>query len=184
MSASEWGKLEEEVAMRVANPGVSSVEEIRSRSGLQFLRDIAGGALPLPPIGKALNFFLVEAEEGRVVFQGTPAFDFYNPIGTIHGGWAATLLDSCMGCAVQSMLKKGYGYTTAELKLNLVRPMSDRTGPVRAEGKVIHPGRQVATAEGKLFGADGKLYAHGTTTCVIFEIPASPRPSAGKSPEQ
>jgi uncharacterized protein (TIGR00369 family) len=170
MAAEEWIKLEEDVAMRVTNPGVSPPEEIRNRSGLQFLNDIASGVLPLPPIGKTLNFFLLEAGEGRVVFQGTPTFDFYNPIGTVHGGWAATLLDSCMACAVQTTLKKGYGYTTAELKVNLVRPMSDRTGPVRAEGKVIHPGRQVATAEGKLFGPDGKLYAHGTTTCVIFEI--------------
>ena len=168
MSAQEWIKLEQDVAMRVANPGVSPLDEMRARSGLEFLRDIAKGALPLPPIGKTLNFFLHEVEEG--VFQGTPLFDFYNPIGSVHGGWAATLLDSCMGCAVHSTLKKGYGYTTAELKLNFVRPMSDMTGPVRAEGKVIHPGRQVATSEGRLYGPDGKLYAHGTTTCVIFEI--------------
>ena len=170
MSAEEWVKLEEDAAMRVTNPGVTPLEEMRTRSGLEFLRDIASGVLPLPPIGKTLNFFLLEADEGRVVFQGTPTFDFYNPIGTVHGGWAATLLDSCMGCAVHSTLKKGYGYTTAELKLNLVRPMSDRTGPVRAEGKVIHAGRQIATSEGRLVGADGKLYAHGTTTCVIFGI--------------
>ena len=150
MSAEEWIKLEEEVAMRVTNPGVSTIEEMRKRSGLEFLRDIAAGALPLPPIGKTLNFFLLEADEGRVVFQGTPTFDFYNPIGSVHGGWAATLLDSCMGCAVHSTLKTGYGYTTAELKLNLVRPMSDTTGPVRAEGKVIHVGRQIATSEGQI----------------------------------
>ena len=170
MSAEDWIKLEEDVAMRVTNPGVSPSEEMRNRSGLQFLRDIASGVLPVPPIGKTLNFFLLEAEEGRVVFQGTPTFDFYNPIGTVHGGWAATLLDSCMGCAIHSTLKKGYGYTTVELKINMVRPMSDKTGPVRAEGKVIHPGRQVATSEGRLYGPDGKLYAHGTTTCVIFEL--------------
>ena len=171
MSAEAWIKLEEDVAMRVTNPGVSLLEKIRNRSGLQFLRDIASGALPYPPIGKTLNFFLLEAEEGRVVFQGTPTFDFYNPIGTVHGGWAATLLDSCMGCAIHTLLKKGFGYTTAELKINMVRPLSDKTGPVRAEGKVIHPGRQVATSEGRLYGPDGKLYAHGTTTCVIFELP-------------
>ena len=170
MSAKEWIKLEEHVAMRVTNPGVTPQEEMRNRSGLEFLRDIISGTLPFPPIGKTLNFFPMEAEEGRVVFQGTPTFDFYNPIGTVHGGWVATLLDSCMGCAIQTTLKRGCGYTTAELKVNIVRPMSDKTGPVRAEGKVIHPGRQVATSEGRLYGPDGKLYAHGTTTCVIFEI--------------
>lgn len=171
MSAEEWIKLEEGVAMRVTNPGVSPLEEMRKRSGLEFLRDIASGVLPLPPIGKTLNFFLLEADEGRAVFQGTPTFEFYNPIGTIHGGWAATLLDSCMACAVQTTLKKGQAYTTAELKLNLVRPLTDQTGPVRAEGKVIHAGRQIATSEGRLFGPDGKLYAHGTTTCMIFDLP-------------
>ena len=170
MFAREWIKLEEDVAMRVTNPGVSPLEEMRNCSGLEFLRDIASGVLPLPPIGKVLNFFLLEADEGRVVFQGTPTFNFYNPIGTVHGGWAATLLDSCMACAVQTMLKKGQAYTTAELKLNLVRPLTDQTGPVRAEGKVIHAGRQIGTSEGRLFGPDGKLYAHGTTTCMIFQI--------------
>jgi uncharacterized protein (TIGR00369 family) len=164
-------KLEQEAAGRVANPGVSALEQMRSRSGLEFLRDITKGVLPFPPIGKTLNFFLVEVEEGRAVFQGTPTFDVYNPIGSVHGGWAATLLDSCMACAIQTTLKKGFSYTTAELKVNLVRPMNDKTGPVRAEGNVIHPGRQVATSEGKLYGPDGKLYAHGTTTCVIFALP-------------
>lgn len=171
MSAEDWIKLEEGIAKRVRNPGVSPLPEMRKRSGLEFLRDIASGVLPLPPIGKALNFFLLEADEGRVIFQGTPTFEFYNPIGSVHGGWACALLDSCMSCAVQTTLKRGFGYTTGELKVNLVRPLTGTTGPVRAEGKVIHPGRQVATAEGRLFGPDGKLYAHGTTTCVIFELP-------------
>ena len=168
MTAEAWIGQAQAAAARINKPGVSSVDELRNRSGLDFLRDIAAGVLPLPPIGKTLNFFLVEADEGRAVFQGTPTFDFYNPIGTIHGGWAATLLDSCMACAVQTTLKKGQAYTTAELKLNLVRPLTDQTGPVRAEGKIIHAGRQVATSEGRLFGPDGKLYAHGTTTCIIL----------------
>ena len=171
MTAQAWIKLEEEVAMRVANPGVSPLEEMRNRSGLQFLRDIAAGVLPFPPIGKSLNFFLVEAEEGRVLFQGTPTFDFYNPIGTVHGGWACTLLDSCMSCAVQTILKSGFGYTTGELKVNLVRPLTDKTGPVRAEGKVIQVGRSVGIAEGRLVDVDGKLYAHATTTCLVFPLP-------------
>lgn len=172
MSADEWLKIEQDVHSRMINPGVSPLDEMRNRTGLEFLRDIASGVLPYPPIGKALNFFLLEAEEGRVVFQGTPKFDFYNPIGSIHGGWACTLLDSCMSCAVQTTLKKGFAYTTGELKVNLVRALTDKTGPVRAEGKVIHAGRQLATAEGRIFGPDGKLYAHGTTTCLIFQIPA------------
>jgi len=171
MSLEAWRKREEEVASRVVNPGVSPLEEMRKRSGLQFLQDIVSGVLPYPPIGKAMNFFPILAEEGRVVFQGTPKFDFYNPIGSIHGGWACTLLDSCMSCAVQTTLKAGYGYTTGELKVNMVRPITDKTGPLRAEGKVIHPGRQLATAEGKIYGPDGKLYAHGTTTCLIFPLP-------------
>jgi uncharacterized protein (TIGR00369 family) len=173
MTVETWTKQMETILARMPPPGVSSVEEMRSRSGLEFLRDIVSGVLPPPPIGITLNFMPIEVEEGRVVFQGTPKFEFYNPIGTIHGGWAATLLDSCMACAVQTMLKKGQGYTTVELKLNLVRPLTHQTGPVRAEGKVIHPGKQIATSEGRLFGPDGKLYAHGTTTCMIFDLPKS-----------
>ncbi len=171
MSAEEWLKLERAVMPRMTHPGVSPLEEMRKRSGLQFLQDIVAGVLPLPPIGKAMNFFPIEAAEGRVVFQGTPKLDFYNPIGSIHGGWACTLLDSCMSCAVQTTLKPGFAYTTGELKVNMVRPITAQTGPLRAEGKVIHPGRQLATAEGRIVGPDGKLYAHGTTTCLIFPLP-------------
>jgi uncharacterized protein (TIGR00369 family) len=105
-----------------------------------------------------------------VMFQGEPTADFYNPIGSVHGGWAATLLDSCMACAVQSTLAAGRGYTTVELKVNLVRALSTDTGPVRAEGWVVHGGRQIATAEGRLTGADGKLYAHGSTTCLVVAL--------------
>jgi uncharacterized protein (TIGR00369 family) len=172
MSAEEWIRTEQAAHSRMISPGVSSLDEMRNRTGLEFLRDVASGVLPFPPIGKALNFFLLEADEGRVVFQGTPKFDFYNPIGSIHGGWTCTLLDSCMSCAVQTTLKKGFAYTTGELKVNMVRPLTENTGPVRAEGRVIHPGRQLATAEGRIVGPDGKLYAHGTTTCLIFQIPA------------
>lgn len=162
-----WGDAERRFSGRAADWGVSPLEELRKRSGLEFLRAIASGELPSPPIGRALNFFLHEVNEGRAVFQGEPRFEFYNPIGSIHGGWACTLLDSCMACAVQTTLKAGQAYTTLELKINLVRALSADTGPVRAEGRVLHPGRQVATAEGKLYGPDGKLYAHGTTTCLI-----------------
>ena len=105
-----------------------------------------------------------------MVFAGTPDLRHYNPIGVVHGGYAATLLDSCMGCAVHSALEAGQGYTTLELKVNYVRAMTVNTGRVRAEGKIINVGRQVATAEGRIVGDDGKLYAHGTTTCLVFPI--------------
>lgn len=169
MSAEEWVKLEEGVAMRMANPGVSPLEELRKRSGLQFLRDIASGVLPYPPIGKALNFFPVEAEEGRVVFQGTPTFDFYNPIGTVHGGYAATLIDSAIGCAVHTTLPAGSGYSTLSLETKFVRAITRETGRVRCEAQVLHRGRRQATAEARLYDAEsGRLLAHGTGTCMIF----------------
>ena len=152
--------------------GVVTPDILTSYDGIDILNGIIGGTLPQPPIAELLNFNLIEAGKGRAVFEGHPETRFYNPIGTVHGGWACTLLDSCMSCAVQTTLKSGFAYTTGELKVNLVRPLTDKTGPVRAEGKVVHPGRQLATAEGRIFGPDGKLYAHGTTTCAIFPIPA------------
>ena len=150
--------------------GVTPLPEVRAMNGLDFLRAWFEGRLPSPPIGQALDFTGTEVELGRVVFAGVPDERFYNPIGTVHGGYAATLLDSCMGCAVHSMLEAGQGYTTLEIKINYVRAMTDKTGPVRAEGKVINLGARVATSEGKLVDAAGKLLAHGTTTCLIFPI--------------
>jgi len=111
--------------------------------------------------------------EGRAVFQGTPGPAHLNPMGTIHGGWYATLLDSALGCAVNTMMPVGRGYTTAELSVNLVRAIGAKAPRVRAEGKVIHCGRQLATAEGRLYGPDGTLYAHATTTCLVFELPGA-----------
>lgn len=128
------------------------------------------GELPPPPIAQTLNFLLVAVERGRVVFQGTPLRDFYNPLGSIHGGWIATLLNSCVGCAVHSTLSAGKGYTTVELKVNYIRAVSDTTGPVRAEGKIIALGSRIATAEGRLVDARGRLLAHATTTCLIFDL--------------
>ncbi len=141
-------------------------------SGLEFFAAMARGDYPMPPIGKALNFWFVEAEHGRAVFEGLPlrVRDFYNPIGSIHGSYAAALLDSCMGCAVHTAMLAGQAYTTLEYKISLVRGMSDKTGTVRAEGKVLQVGRRVATAEGRLTDSAGKLLAHGTTTCLVFEV--------------
>lgn len=148
--------------------GVVTPDVLLSYDGLSFLRALIAGELPAPPIAETLGFSLAEAEPGRAVFIGTPSFRHYNPIGTVHAGFAATLLDSCVACAVQTTLAKGEAYTTLELKLNLVRALTEKVGPVRAEGRVVHRGRQVATAEGYLKDGDGKLYAHATTTCIIF----------------
>jgi uncharacterized protein (TIGR00369 family) len=127
------------------------------------------GDIPAPPICETLAFILVEAEHGRAVFQGRPGLAHYNPMGMVHGGWFATLLDSALGCAVQTILPPGKAYTTAELKVNIVRPLSDKVPLVRADGRVIYSGGRMATADARLVGHDGKLYAHGSTTCFIFE---------------
>jgi uncharacterized protein (TIGR00369 family) len=167
---AEWRAMIENAPGRKSAVGVSPVETIRAVSGLDFLRAIAAGELPHPPINDALNFYLTEVSKGHAVFVGEPKHEFYNPIGSVHGGWASTLLDSCMGCAVQSTLPVGQGYTTVELKVNLVRALSTATGPVRAEGRVVSAGRTIATAEGRIVGCDGKLYAHGTTTCLVLGL--------------
>jgi uncharacterized protein (TIGR00369 family) len=140
----------------------------RSSSGLEFLHKIVAGELPRPPLAALMNFDLVELEEGRAVFAVEPAEYHYNPIGVVHGGLAATLLDSAMGCAVHSTLPAGAGYTTLEIKVNYIRAMTSETGRVRCEAKVIHVGGRTATAEGRLVDEAGKLYAHGTTTCLIL----------------
>jgi uncharacterized protein (TIGR00369 family) len=148
--------------------GVVPPDVLKSYDGLGFLKASINRTVPNPPISELLGFHLVEVEEGRAVFEGTPEFRHYNPIGTVHGGFAATLLDSALGCAIFSTIGKGDTWTTLELKFNLVRPMSKDTGPVRAEGRIVHRGRTVATAEGDLKDRAGKLYAHATTTCMIF----------------
>jgi uncharacterized protein (TIGR00369 family) len=137
-------------------------------SGMEYLQKIVSGELPPPPIGLLLNFRIAELSEGHAVFTVKPAEYHYNPIGVVHGGLAATLLDSAMGCAVHSTLPAGVGYTTLEIKVNYLRPMSAETGEVRCAANIIHVGRTTATAEGKIVDANGKLYAHGTTTCIIF----------------
>jgi uncharacterized protein (TIGR00369 family) len=138
-------------------------------TGLEHLRAIMDGELPPAPIALLMDVRPVELEEGRVVFAGVPDERHYNPIGTVHGGYAATLLDSAMGCAVQTLLPAGAGYTTLDLQVRYVRPMTVATGEVRAEGTIVHAGRRQAVAEGRIVrAADGKLLAHGTTTCLIL----------------
>lgn len=150
--------------------GVVPIEQARTLDGLALMTGVMNGTYPAPPIGKVLGFWIEEVEAGRVVFAYTPEAGHYNPLGSVHGGVAATLLDSVMGCCIHTMLKAGTGYTTVEIKVNYVRAMTDKTGPVRAEGKVINVGSRIATSEGRLVDAAGKLLAHGTTTCLVFPI--------------
>jgi len=138
-------------------------------TGLEMMRALAAGELPGAPIAELLRFAPVEVEEGRVVFAATPGPEHYNPIGTVHGGLAATLLDSAMACAVHSTLPAGVAYTTLELKVNFTRPITSETGRILCEGTVVHRGGRVATAEGRVYAEeDGRLLAHGTTTCLIL----------------
>lgn len=153
-------------------PGVATPEQVAGLSGLEIMQALLKGKIPYAAIAKTLDFTIMEVEAGRAVFQGEPGSSHLNPMGGIHGGWYATLLDSALGCAVHTMLRAGSGYTTAELSVNLVKAINPRKTPrVRAEGKVIHCGRQLATAEARIVGPDGTLYAHGTTTCLVFELP-------------
>jgi len=164
-----WEADEERVRARWSAPGAGPKVQTVGLSGMQLFEAIFAGDLPPAPMGATLDFVPIHMEPGVAVFQGRPQRRHYNPLGTVHGGWFATLLDSAIGCAVHSMLPAGKGYTTLELKVNMVRALTDGVPLIRAEGKIIHAGRQVATAEGRLVGPDGKLYAHATTTCLIFE---------------
>lgn len=150
-------------------PGaVVDAQQFATLTGLELLRAMRDGALPPPGIGIALDFRLRDVEPGRVVFVGHPDARFYNPLGQVHGGYAATLLDSCMGCAVHSQLGAGVGYTTLEIKVNYIRAMDASTGEIAAEGRTLHVGRRTATAEGFVRDAAGRLLAHGTTTCIVL----------------
>jgi uncharacterized protein (TIGR00369 family) len=160
--------------------GVVPVDVVRHLSGLEFIIGLSEGRFPRPPIANLMDFQIVEVELGRAVFAATPGQQHYNPLGSVHGGYISTLLDSCMGCAVHTKLGPGQGYTSLELKVNFVRRVSAETGPVRAEGKVIHGGGQIATAEGRLVDAGGRLLAHGTTTCLIFRLPERQSEAAGR----
>ncbi len=169
-----WLAQERETRARLdagAGCGVARLEQVAGRSGLELLQAMLRGELPYPPIARTLDFQLLEVGEGRAVFQGAPGPAHLNPMGGIHGGWYATLLDSALGCAVHTMMPPGRGYTTAELGVNLVKAIGTRVQRVRAEGRVLHCGRQLATAEARLVGPDGTLYAHATTTCLVFELP-------------
>jgi len=149
--------------------GVVADEQQREMSGLEFVQGLVAGTLPLNSMAQTLGYDIVEVSSGHVAITAEPTAAHRNPAGTVHGGLAATLLDSCMGLAVHSTLDKGFGQTTLEFKISLVRPVTPETGLVRAEGRVVSRGRRIGTAEGRLTDAEGRLLAHGTTTCLIFE---------------
>src|SRR6266404_6007466 len=151
--------------------GVTPTEVMASMAGVDFVRAIFEGRLPAPPIMQTVEPFDSTAEPGVVVFHSIPGFRHYNPIGSVHGGYAATLLDSAMGLAVHTALPTGTGYTTLEFKISFIRGMTEDTGPVRTEGRTMNVGRRAATAEARITDAKGRLLAHATTTCLVFEIP-------------
>ena len=150
--------------------GKVSAEMQRDMTGLEFVQGLAQGTLPLNMMAQTLDYDITEAENGRVVVTANPKEIHLNPWGTIHGGLAATMLDSCMGLAIQSTLDKGIGSTTLEFKISFVRPITPETGLIQAEGTVISRGRRVGTAEGRVIDRDGRLLVHGTTTCLIFDM--------------
>lgn len=164
-----WQEADRTVRNGLSAPGTAPREKTFGMTGMDVFEAIFAGNLPAPPIGETMDFVPVHMEPGIAIFQGRPQLRHYNPLGTVHGGWFCTLLDSALGCAVHTTLPAGMGYTTLELKVNMLRPLTDAVPLVRAEGKVIHAGRQVATAEGRIVGPDGRLYAHATTTCMIFD---------------
>ena len=153
-----------------ASADLLRVSELAQMSGFDFIDGIRSGRYPHPPIAETLNYRLTEVEKGRVVFEGAPEFSAYNPLGGVHGGWFGTLLDSCMACAVQTTLPKGKGYTTVEYKITILRPAFEDSPPLRAVGTVVSSGRRIATATGEMVDPDGKIYATGTTTCLVFDL--------------
>ncbi|MDM0011802.1 PaaI family thioesterase [Variovorax sp. J22P168] len=169
-----WIAEEEVIKARLdagPGPGVAHPEQIAGKTGLEMMQMMINAEIPYAAIAKTLSFQIIEVSPGRAVFQGRPLPEHLNPLGSIHGGWFATLLDSALGCAVHTLMPAGRSYTTAELGVNLVKAITPKVQRVRAEGKVIHCGRQLATAEARIVGADGTLYAHATTTCLVFELP-------------
>jgi len=153
--------------------GVTPTAIMAAMPGIEFVRAIFDGQLPAPPIMQTIEPFDSTAEPGVVVMHSIPGFRHYNPIGSVHGGYAATLLDSAMGLAVHSMLPNGTGYTTLEFKVSFIKGMTKDTGPVRTEGRTLNVGRRAATAEARITDTAGRLLAHATTTCLVFEIAAA-----------
>jgi uncharacterized protein (TIGR00369 family) len=152
----------------------ASSQPVTSIAGLDLLRQLADGSCQAPPFARETDIWIIEAERGRVLFTAMPSKRFYNPLGTVHGGWISTLLDSAMGCAVHSLLAAGQGYTTVDMTISFVRPVFEKTGKLRCEGNIIHAGGRIATAEGRVWDEAGTLIAHGTETCLLTTAPAMP----------
>lgn len=151
------------------NPLLDALKTMNGRDQLQHMID---GNFPGPSIGRTMNFRLTSVDDGEAVFTGNPGLDHMNPLGTVHGGWPATILDTALACAVHTTLKPGETYTTVEFKVNLVRPIMPDSGEVTCTGHVISRGRRIATSEAKLVNAEGKLLAHGSETCIIMPLQA------------
>jgi uncharacterized protein (TIGR00369 family) len=166
-----WIAEEETVRARQLPVGITPMSEVLPRTGLQLMQGMMSGELHPSPIGRTMDFILLEVSDGLAVFQGTPSEAHFNPMGSVHGGWFATLLDSALGCAVHTKMPQGRAYTTADLSVKMVKAISPKIQRVRAIGEVLHCGRQLATAHARLVGPDGTLYAHATSTCLVFDIP-------------
>lgn len=158
----------QEITVQFETPSEELLQQAAHLSGLEFLQSIIDGKHPAAPISKLMEFRIVEVEHGRAVFEGTPSDRVYNPIGSVHGGYGMVLIDSVTGCAVQSTLPAGVGYGTIENKVNLTRAITRDSGLLRAEGKIVHSGSRVATAEATVTDAQGRIVAHGTSTCLIL----------------
>lgn len=148
--------------------GTVGADEQKQMTGLEFVKGLADGTVPLNTMARTLGYDVVEAEAGRVVVAAEPTANHLNPAVTVHGGLTATMLDSCLGLAIQSTLQKGVGSTTLEFKISFVRPITPETGPIRAEGTVLSRGCRVGVADGRVTDGKGRLLLHGTTTCLIF----------------
>jgi uncharacterized protein (TIGR00369 family) len=170
-TVARWNADEQLRRARLAPSGLARPEQVAGLSGLEIFEAMSAGELPAVPIGEACDFCPVGFGPGWFVFQGRPSARFFNPMGSIHGGWIATLLDSALGCCVHTTVPAGSAYTTAELKVSYLRALTPAVPIVRAVGQVINAGRRLGFAEARLLGPDGKLYAHATTTCLIFERP-------------
>jgi len=164
-----WQAREAELRALTLRSGLGRPEQFAGRSGIEIFQAMLRGEIPVPPISETLDFHLVEAEPGRVQFQGRPQFAHYNPLGSVHGGWIATLLDSAVACAVHTLLPAGKTYTTLELKVNYVKALTERVPLVRAVGEIIYSGGRIGTSQGRLVGPDGTLFAHATTTCIVLD---------------
>lgn len=168
-----WQAEEAAIRSRMAEPGTLSLAEVSRLAPKDFFDGIGRGELPAVPMGALLGFVPIEYSEGHFVFQGTPDERHFNPLGSVHGGYAATLLDSCLGCAIHTALKPGQAYTTTDLRVSYIRALRGDVGPVRAEGRLIHLGRSTALAEGRIYDVHDRLYAVGSATCLILTMPGN-----------